>query len=136
MAVGYYQGVMLYSLGVKYGIINHVEIVTKILLSEKLKQMAAATFGNLVKAVVDVEREIVAVDAELHSDLEALLLENGSKQENLWGINLYPEIPGDEFLEFDSLINMRPSQGNRSRGVENEEIHKKIVEIVAERIKR
>ena len=119
-----------------YGIINHVEIVTKILLSEKLKQMAAATFGNLVKAVVDVEREFVAVDAELHSDLEALLLENGSKQKNLWGINLYPEMPGDEFLEFDSMINMRPSQGNRSRGVENEAIHKKIVEIVAERIKR
>jgi len=98
--------------------------------------MAAATFGNLVKAVVDVEREIVAVDAELHSDLEALLLGNGSKQKNLWGINFYPEMPGDEFLEFDSMINMRPSQGNRSRGVENEETHKKIVEIVAKRIKR
>jgi len=119
-----------------YGIISYVEIITKTLLPEKLKQMAAATFGNLVKAVVDVEREIVAVDAELHSDLEALLLGNGSEQKNLWGINFYPEMPGDEFLEFDSMINMRPSQGNRSRGVENEEIHKKIVEIVAKRIKR
>ena len=105
-------------------------------MPEKLKQMAAATFGNLVKAVVDVERELVAVDAELHSDLEALLLENGSEQKNLWGINLYPEMPGAEFLEFDSMINMRPSQGNRSRGVENEEIREKIVEIVARRIKR
>jgi len=113
-----------------------VEIITKTLLPEKLKQMAAATFGNLVKAVVDVERELVAVDAELHSDLEALLLENGSEQKNLWGINLYPEMPGAEFLEFDSMINMRPSQGNRSRGVENEEIREKIVEIVARRIKR
>ena len=105
-------------------------------MPEKLKQMAAATFGNLVKAVVDVEREIVAVDAELHSDLEALLLENGSKQKNLWGINLYPEMPGDEFLEFDSMINMRPSQGNRSRGVENEEMRKKIISIVAKRVIR
>ena len=113
-----------------------MKIVTKILLPENLKQMAAATFGNLVKAVVDVEREIVAVDAELHSDLEALLLENGSEPKNLWGVNLYPEMPGDEFIEFDSMINMRPSQGNRSRGVENEKINKKIVEVVAKRIKR
>ena len=98
--------------------------------------MASAMFGNLVKAVVDVDRELIAVDAELHSDLEALLLENGSQQKSLWGINFYPEIKSDEFIEFDSIINMRPSRGNRSRGVENEEMRKKIIEIVAKRIKR
>ena len=105
-------------------------------MPEELKQMAAATFGDLVKAVVDIERELVAVDAELHSDLEALLLENGSEQKNLWGINLYPEMAGAEFLEFDSLINIRPSQDNRSRGVENEETRKKIAEIITGRIQR
>jgi hypothetical protein len=98
--------------------------------------MAAATFGNLVKAVVDVERELIAVDAELHSDLEALLLEDGSKQRNLWGINLYPEIKGNDFVEFDSMINMRPSQGNRSCGIENEEMRKKIITIVGKMIKQ
>ena len=103
---------------------------------DELKQMAIATFGNMVKAVVDVDRELVAVDAELHSDLEALLLEDGSKQKNLWGINFYPEMQGDDFIEFDSMINMRPSQGNRSCGVENEEMRKKIVEIVTKRIKQ
>ena len=113
-----------------------MKIITEILSSDELKQMAAATFGNLVKAVVDVDREIIAVDAELHSDLEALLLENGSKQKNLWGINLYPEIQGEDFVEFDSMINMRPSQGNRSRGIENEDIRKKIIAIAAKRIKR
>jgi len=113
-----------------------MKIIIEILLPEELKQMAVATFGNLVKAVVDVDREIIAVDAELHADLEALLLENGSKQKNLWGINLYPEMQGDDFVEFDSMINMRPSQGNRSRGIENEEMRKKIIEIVAKRIKR
>jgi hypothetical protein len=113
-----------------------VKIISNALLLSELKQMAAATFGNLVKAVVDIERELIAVDAELHSDLEALLLEDGSKQYNLWGINLYPEIQGDGFIEFDSLINMRPSQGNRSRGIENEEIRKKIIAIVAKRIKQ
>ena len=113
-----------------------MKIITETLLLGELKQMAAATFGNLVKAVVDVDREIIAVDAELHSDLEALLLENGSKQKSLWGINLYPEMQGDDFVEFDSMINMRPSQGNRSRGIENEEMRKKIVSIVAKRIKQ
>jgi len=103
---------------------------------DELKKMAADTFGNVVKAVVDVDRELIAVDAELHSDLEAFLLENGSKQKSLWGINLYPEIQGDDFIEFDSMINMRPSQGNRSRGVDDEGMRKKIVEIVAKRIKR
>ena len=113
-----------------------MRIITTILDINELKAMATATFGNLVKAVVDVERKLIAVDAELHSDLEALLLESGSKQKNLWGINLYPEIQGDDFVEFDSMINMRPSQGNRSRGIENEEMRKSIIEIVTKRIKR
>ena len=112
-----------------------MKIITKILSLEELKQMAAATFGDLVKAVVDVDREIIAVDAELHSDLEALLLGSGSKQKSLWGINLYPEMSGDEFIEFDSMINMRPSQGNRSRGVDDEGARKKIIEVVSKRIK-
>lgn len=113
-----------------------MKIIKTTLEVNEFKQMAAATFGNLVKAVIDVERELIAVDAELHSDLEALLLEDGSKQKSLWGINLYTEIQGDDFVEFDSMINMRPSQGNRSRGVENEEMRKKIIEIVAKRVKR
>ena len=112
-----------------------MKIIIETLKLDELKQMAKATFGNLVKAVVDVDREIIAVDAELHSDLEALLLDDGSKQKSLWGINLYPEMQGDDFIEFDSMINMRPSQGNRSRGIENEEIRKKIISIVAKRIK-
>ncbi len=112
-----------------------MKIVTKILTLDELKQMAVELFGNSVKAVVDTDRELIAVDAELHSDLEALLLEDGSKQKDLWGINLYPELRGEEFIEFDSMINMRPSQSNRSRGVDNEEIRKKIIEIVAKRIK-
>ena len=113
-----------------------MKIITETLLPGELKQMAVATFGNLVKAVVDVDRDVIAVDAELHADLEAFLLEDGSKQKNLWGINLYPEIQVDGFIEFDSMINMRPSQGNRSRGIENEETRKKIIAVVAKRIKR
>lgn len=113
-----------------------MKIITDILTLDELKQMAAALFENSVKAVVDIDRELIAVDAELHSDLEALLLQSGSKQKDLWGINLYPELQGEDFIEFDSMINMRPSQGNRSRGIDNEEVRKKIIEIVAEKIKR
>jgi len=113
-----------------------MKIITEILTFDELKKMAADTFGNVVKAVVDVDRELIAVDAELHSDLEALLLGNGSKQKNLWGINFYPEMQGNDFIEFDSMINMRPSQGNRSRGIDDEGLRKKIIEIVAKRIKQ
>ena len=98
--------------------------------------MAAAGFGNIVKAVVDVDEGLLAVDAELHSDLEALLLEKGSKQKNLWGINFYPEMTGDDFVEFDSMINMRPSQGNNSRGVESETLRNKIKAIVTSKVER
>ena len=96
-----------------------MQIIRDALARDALRRMAAGMFGDLVKAVVDVERGLIAVDAELHSDLEALLLHDGSTQRQLWGINLYPDLDGEQFIEFDSMINMRPSQGNRSRGVED-----------------
>ncbi len=113
-----------------------MKILTGNLSIDELKQMAAGIFGNMIKAVVDVERGRVAVDAELHSDLEALLLEQGSKQKDLWGINLYPEMPGDGFVEFDSLINVRPSQGNRSRGVEDVQTRRRILAVAEKWIAR
>ncbi len=111
-----------------------MKIIAEKLTIEELDQMAAGLFGNMVKAVVDVDRGLIALDAELHSDLEALLIENGSKQKNLWGINLYPEMKEDDFVEFDSMINMRFSQGNKTRGVDDPEIRKKIMEIISIRI--
>lgn len=113
-----------------------MEIVRNTLKLDDLKRMAEAQFGDMVKAVVDIDRELLAVDSELHSDLEALLLENGSKQQHLWGINLYPEMAGDEFVEFDSMVNVRPSQSNRSRGVEDEATRRKILAIVGKKVLR
>jgi hypothetical protein len=97
---------------------------------DELSRMAEVLFGDLVKAVVDVERNRMIVDAELHADEEAMLIEQGSDQENLWGINLYPGLKGEDFVEFDSMINLRPSIGNRSRGVENPAIRARIRRIV------
>jgi len=113
-----------------------MKIIEKEIILSELKAMSAKMFGNLVKAVVDVKKEIMAVDAELHADEEALLLENGSEQKNLWGINIYPEMEGSDFVEFDSMINLRPSQNNRSRGVEDIEIQKSILKIVNKLIKK
>ncbi len=111
-----------------------MEEVKERISKEKLKEVASKMFGNLVKAVVDVEKGKLVVDAELHSDEEAYLLESGSKQEDLWGINIYPELPKEERIEFDSMINLRPSKGNSSRGVEDENIQKKILDIVNSKI--
>ena len=96
----------------------------------ELAEIAKEQFGDLVKAVVDVEQGIMAIGGELHADEEAALLEQGSRQEDLWGINLYPNKPEEEWLEFDSMINVRPSQDNRSRGVENNETREKIKQVI------
>ncbi len=95
-----------------------------------IRKMAEESFGDFVKAVVDVRRGVVAVDAELHADEEAALLEDGSKQAELWGVSLYPGIEGEEWIEFDSMINIRPASGNRSRGVEAPEIRRRIAQII------
>ena len=81
--------------------------------------MAREQFGDMVKAVVDVEQGIMAIGGELHADEEAVLLDQGSRQADLWGINLYPDAAAVRALEFDSMINVRPAQGNRSRSVED-----------------
>lgn len=107
-----------------------MQIIKEKISVEDLRKMAGKLFGNLVKVVVDIEQGMMAVDGELHADLEALMIEQGSIQANLWGINFYPDLAGDDFVEFDSMINLRPSQNNRSRGVENPETQKKILEIV------
>ena len=106
--------------------------VESISLAE-LEEMSQRISDELVKAVVDIKRGIVVVDAGLHVDEEQYLLEQGSRQEDLWGINLYPDSFGEEdFIEFDSMINIRPAQGNRSRSVEDENIQQMIRNIVAE----
>ena len=111
-----------------------MRIVKENISIDELKEMSSKMFGNLVKAVVDVEKNILVVDAELHSDQEAFLIESGSNQKNLWGINIYPDLSNEERIEFDSMINLRPSQGNSSRGVEDEEIQKKILDMVNSKI--
>ena len=112
-----------------------IEIIRAPITRAHLSSLAEAQFGDMVKAVVDVEREIMALGGELNSDEEALLLDDGSSQSNLWGINLYPSADEADWIEYDSMINVRPSQGNRMRGVEDAGLRAKIRRIVNELVK-
>ena len=114
----------------------NMKIITEHITIDELKEMSEKMFGNLVKAIVDVEKEIMAIDGELHSDEQELLIENGSKNENLWGINIYPDNKNDDWIEFDSMINLKPGLGHRIRGVENPETREKIIKIVNKLVKK
>jgi hypothetical protein len=113
---------------------NSMEIISKKIPQSQLKSDFMHFFTSIIKADVDIERRIIAVDAELHADLESLLLENGSLQENVWGINLHPYKEKDEFIEFTSLINIRPSMNNNSMEIEDKNIKITIHEIIEELI--
>lgn len=96
---------------------------------DDVKKIAQSTFGEMAKAVVDIEKEVIAIGGELHADAEALLLEQGSKQADLWGINLYPGKTKD-MIEYTSLINIRPSVENFSQEIKDPTIRKRIENIV------
>ena len=108
-----------------------MQILQKPVSREELKRIAENTFGDMVKCVADVRRNLLAIDADLQADLESLLLEDGSSQEDLWGFNLWVEEKGDDFIEFDSLINIRAWQCNPSRDVLNPDIRNNIQTIVS-----
>lgn len=104
--------------------------VTSISVAE-LTRLAERMYGSIVKADVDIAQGSLIVDMDMHADGEAYLLEHGSKQENLWGINLHPDDYGtDNFVEFDSMINIRPRQQNPSRDILDETIRAKVRTIV------
>lgn len=111
-----------------------IEIVRETISGERLREIARATHGDMAKAVVDVERAILAVGGEMHADAEALLLDDGSKQEDLWGINLYPENVGEDIIEFTSLINIRPASGSRSMDIQDERLRQRITRLIHTRI--
>ena len=107
-----------------------MQILQQAISISGLKELAQNTFGDMIKCVADVKRGLLALDADLHADLERLLLEDGSAQEDLWGFNLWVEEEGEDFIEFDSLINIRSWQGNTSRDVESPEVREAIKSIV------
>ncbi len=108
-----------------------IRIIKTPIKKSELLEIASEKFGDMVKAVVDVKKGIMAIGGELHADEEVLLSEKeGSHRADTWGINFYPKKSGSEWIEFDSMVNIKPSFGNRSRGVEDESIKEKILRVV------
>ena len=120
------------------GILKDMEIriVKGYILRAQLKEIAEHQFGDFVKAAVDIAEGVMAVGGELHMDEEVALIEReGSRPENVWGINLHVDKTGDEWIEFDSMINLKPASGNRSRGIDSPTIREEIKKIVEKLVK-
>jgi len=96
-----------------------IVIVDRKIAPVELRRLVDAFFEDMVKYVVDVERGIAAVGGELHADAETLLLGAGSRQADLWGANYFPGLGREQCIEYTSLINIRPAQGNRSMEIES-----------------
>ncbi|HEX7319355.1 MAG TPA: DUF5674 family protein [bacterium] len=108
-----------------------MKIITYPEKKEVIQALHGQFFKSMIKAVVDVERELLAIDAELHADLENMLLsERNSDQKDLWGVNLFLDKPKEEWIEFTALINIRPSMNNRSMEVEDPGMRAKVRAIV------
>jgi len=105
-------------------------LVSEPISVSRLREIGEELYGDMVKAVVDVKKEVMAVGAELHADEEAFLLERNSQQEDLWGFNIYTDRTSTDMIEFDSMINIRPRQKNRSRYVEDPQLRAEIIRIV------
>ena len=107
------------------------KIVKDKITREELKNLAHEQYGDIIKVVVDIEQKIIGVGGELHVDIQSSLIEKeNSEAQSTWGINLYLDKVGEDFIEFDSMINLKPILGNKSRSVENVETQGKIREIV------
>lgn len=107
-----------------------MKIISSPISKETILKKYNHFFERLIKAVIDIKKEIIVVDGELHVDLEEVLLGKGSKQEDIWGFNLYLKESRDRQIEYTALINIRPAVNNKGMEIENLQIRKKIKETV------
>lgn len=115
---------------------TEIKVIKESISRAELKRLASEQFGDVIKAVVDVEQGIMGVGGELHVDIQSLLVEKeNSRGEDTWGINLYLEKSGEEFIEFDSMVNLKPALGNKTRSVESTEIKSEIREMIGKLVK-
>ena len=113
-----------------YSCAMDIRIIREPISSSELEELAQAYHHRLVKGVVDLEREVVALGGEWHIDANNVLIQDGSEQRSLWGFNLYPQERGDNAIEYISLINIRPAQGNRAMELMDNTLRESIYAIV------
>ena len=107
------------------------EIIKNPVSREQFLGHAKTTYGDMAKVVIDTTRDVMAIGGEMHADGEALLLEDGSKQEYLWGANVYVEpMANGERIVYSSLINIRPRQGNRDMEIQDPTIRTRVKEVI------
>ncbi len=88
-----------------------------------------ADHTTMIKVVVDVRRGILAGGGDMHADSESVLLDQGSLQDDLWGANWFP---GEQHIEYESLINIRPRLGNRSIMLQDVSLQRQVLTIVTD----
>ena len=108
----------------------NLRIVKDAITLDEIKQLALDSFVDMVKGAVDVQIGIMALGGSMHADAEQALLASGSKQDDIWGINIYPDKPAEDRIQYESLINIRPRQDNRSMEIQDKALKQKIAEIV------
>jgi len=108
---------------------GHPEIFRAPIPSATVQRLADEEFENMVKFVVDLERRLICAGGGLHSDEEAILLEDGSEQSPLWGANFYLHRPGDQRYVFTSMINIRPNDGNTAQVIQSKDICRQVKEL-------
>lgn len=108
----------------------YMKIIDKKITEFELRDLAKDFYGEMIKGVVDVKREILAMGGEYHIDANMMLIENNSKQENIWGFNWYFNKTGGEQIEYISLINIRPAQGNKAMEIQDEFLRNKMKSII------
>jgi hypothetical protein len=113
-----------------------IVIVSDSISLAELNRLAEESYGDMVKAVADIEKNVLAIGGEYHADAEQVLLQSGSVQNDLWGFNIYPDQPKESWLEYYSLINVRPRLDNRSQIIQDETIKKRIYDLVERMIAR
>ena len=96
-----------------------VKVIDQKITESELREIAKDFYVDMIKGVVDIEREILAMGGEYHIDANTVLIENGSRQQDVWGFNWYFDRASDESVEYVSLINIRPAQGNRAMEVQD-----------------
>ena len=110
---------------------KEIQIIRQPIDPSQLEPLAAAWFGTMIKGVVDLEREVAALGGDWHMDANVVLIADGSEQQNVWGFNLYPDERGGPAIEYISLINIRPGQGNRGMELEDEQLRDRVRAILS-----